>query len=355
VAQTTVESLEEQLGKSRQDQMRAASNAERLSAEIAVLTEKNTAAAKAAQGALHQAVQSAEKLKLSASRLQDQEDALRDSEQILKDRNAQFSLLLLKESIVRDRATATRTVQPRVGQTPLGLAFENAQLRPTFGFPAVLRRKRHAEWDAVTRSGLFDADWYLARNPDVAAARVPAFHHFMTHGIAEYRDPHPLFSSGWYRIQMQRYNELLDLPPLLHYLLIGRAKHLSPHPLFDPQYYLATYKDIAESGIDPLQHFLMHGAREWRNPHPLIWMQRLAEQPGFPAGSRNVLVDYLGDAGLFAASPHPLFDGGAYLAENPDVARAGVNPLLHYCVVGWRQGRTASWSHCGIWWSTNRI
>jgi hypothetical protein len=29
-------------------------------------------------------------------------------------------------------------------------------------------------------------------------------------------------------------------------------------------------------------------------------------------------------------NPHPLFDCNAYLAEHPDVAQRGVNPLLHY-------------------------
>ena len=28
--------------------------------------------------------------------------------------------------------------------------------------------------------------------------------------------------------------------------------------------------------------------------------------------------------------PHPLFDTDWYLQQNPDVAAAGMNPLLHY-------------------------
>ena len=37
--------------------------------------------------------------------------------------------------------------------------------------------------------------------------------------------------------------------------------------------------------------------------------------------------------------PHPLFDGGWYLARHPDAAAAGIAPLLHYVTVGAAEGR----------------
>jgi GT2 family glycosyltransferase/ubiquinone/menaquinone biosynthesis C-methylase UbiE len=342
-ARATVRSLEEELNKSRQDQMRAASDTERLSRALQTKADDLEREREAN-------VQLQQQLKQANSLIESQTSTLRDGEEALKEHNTQFLLLVLKQRVLREVAAAGRAVSPKIGQMPLGLAFSHGQLRPTLSSPAVPRRKRRSEWDAVAQSGLFDSEWYLAHNPDVANAGVPAFDHFMIHGIAEYRDPGPLFSSGWYSIQMQRHDLSLELPPLLHYLSIGRVRHLSPHPLFDPRYYLASYKDIAESGIDPLQHFLMHGAAEWRNPHPLVWMQRLAEQPELPAGSSNVLVAYLARPQSFAASPHPLFDGRDYLAKNPDVARAGVNPLLHYCTMGWRQARTPHGLFAGDWY-----
>jgi len=336
-ARATVDNLEEQLSKSRQDQERAAADAERLLGTLQTKAD-DLERAREANEQLQQQLNRAKSLTESQAR------ALRDGEEALKEHNAQFSLLALKQRLLSELAAETRTVMP------LGLTFAHGQLRPNFRSVAVPRSKRRSEWEAVAQSGLFDPEWYLARNPDVANAGAPAFDHFMNYGIAECRDPHPLFSSGWYSIQMLRHPSSLDLPPLLHYLSIGRAKHLSPHPLFDPQYYLASYKDIADSGVDPLQHFLMHGAREWRNPHPLIWMQRLAEQPELPAGSPNVLIAYLAEPQSFAASPHPLFDGHDYLAKNPDVAQAGVNPLLHYCTVGWRRAYAPHRVFAGDWY-----
>ena len=38
--------------------------------------------------------------------------------------------------------------------------------------------------------------------------------------------------------------------------------------LFDPEWYLATYKDIADVGIDPVVHYFVAGAAEGRLPGP---------------------------------------------------------------------------------------
>ena len=40
--------------------------------------------------------------------------------------------------------------------------------------------------------------------------------------------------------------------------------------------------------------------------------------------------------------PNPLFDTGFYLATNPDVDMAGVDPLLHYLLRGAALGRDPS-------------
>jgi chromosome segregation ATPase len=79
----------------------------------------------------------------------------------------------------------------------------------------------------VRASGLFDADWYLATYPDVAAAGIDPLAHYLEHGASEGRDPGPGFSS--------------------------RA-------------YLARYPDVAEAGLNPLVHYLEFGRIEGREP-----------------------------------------------------------------------------------------
>lgn len=74
---------------------------------------------------------------------------------------------------------------------------------------------------------------------------------------------------------------------------------------FDVEWYVKTYADVAESGMNPAEHYLLHGAQEGRNPGPL-------------------------------------FDGKAYLDRYPDVAECGNNPLLHYVKHGQSEGRQAA-------------
>ena len=41
----------------------------------------------------------------------------------------------------------------------------------------------------IVISSLFSADWYLARNPDVALAGLNPMQHYLRYGAAEGRDP----------------------------------------------------------------------------------------------------------------------------------------------------------------------
>src|SRR5882724_3134722 len=47
-------------------------------------------------------------------------------------------------------------------------------------------------------------------------------------------------------------------------------------------------------------------------------------------------------AGGKARNPNAYFDTNGYLAHNPEVAAAGVNPLDHYDQSGWKEGRDPS-------------
>lgn len=74
---------------------------------------------------------------------------------------------------------------------------------------------------------------------------------------------------------------------------------------FDIEWYLRTYSDVKESGINPAEHYLLFGATEARMP-----------------------------------SPH--FDTIWYLERYPDVKESGINPLLHFIKYGQSEGRVSS-------------
>lgn len=61
--------------------------------------------------------------------------------------------------------------------------------------------------------------------------------------------------------------------------------------------------------------------------------------PDFPRARFLAVRRYLKNPSMWRVSTHPLFDGAYYAAKNPDVAQAGVNPLLPYLVNGDREGR----------------
>nr|WP_067295818.1 hypothetical protein [Marinobacterium profundum] len=80
----------------------------------------------------------------------------------------------------------------------------------------------------IAKSGLFDADWYLAQHPDIAAERAFA------------------------------------KEPVRHYLKFGGFEGRNPGPDFDSAFYLRLYPDVRESGMNPLVHYLKFGKDEGR-------------------------------------------------------------------------------------------
>jgi hypothetical protein len=110
---------------------------------------------------------------------------------------------------------------------------------------------------------------------------------------------------------------------------------LRKSPLFDRYWYLATYSDIAECGIDPLLHFIRSGAAEGRRPNCCFdteWY--LSRHPELAAAGTNPLIHYIEHGEAAGLDPHPRFDTKAYLARNPDLPRRGIGPLEHYLQYG---------------------
>lgn len=167
--------------------------------------------------------------------------------------------------------------------------------------PGLRQRYRRLLVRLLKRTGLFDADYYLTSNADVAQQQIAPLHHYASYGDREGRQPMPLFCPSFYRSQIIG-SRLARVNALLHYCRVGRYRCLSPSPWFDLPFYLANNKDVARAGIDPLLHYLRWGGREGRSP---------SEQ----------------------------FDGNYYLRENPDVAASALNPLIHYLFYGRSEGR----------------
>src|SRR6185437_5894608 len=203
------------------------------------------------------------------------------------------------------------------------------------------RSKASLQWehDIIRKAKLFDAPWYLTRYPDVAEAGADPLRHYIRHGAAEGRDPHPLFDSQWYRTQAPDLAET-RLSPLAHYVTTGVAQGLDPHPLFDTGWYLAQNPDVAAAQVNPLAHFWKTGAARGLDPNPLFDMSWYLEQnPDVARSGDNALQHYITHGWKEGRDPSPDFNGNWYLAQNPDVTATATSPLQHYVRHGRTEGR----------------
>lgn len=156
-----------------------------------------------------------------------------------------FKLMVVPEALywyrispvrIRDRhidadAAQRRVLNAYLDNVPLAL-FEALQfahdrrLREHYQsrhWPAnVLLRKLAVKKDIriIKASGLFDADYYLKTNPDVASSGMDPLQHFIRHGAYEARKP-----NQW----------------------------------FDPANYIEDHPGIIAAGVDPLVHFIRSG------------------------------------------------------------------------------------------------
>jgi hypothetical protein len=217
---------------------------------------------------------------------------------------------------------------------------------------------------------LFAETWYLRRHPEVAAASVDPFTHYIEHGAAAGYDPHPLFCTSWY---LNRYPDVAAAGknPLVHYFENGGFEGRDPHPLFDTSWYLSRYPDVAAAGVNPLIDYVEHGVAEGRKPGPLfsdavnwetdidiaakaraqydrrfdrpdalfdeIWYLR--RYPEVATAGANPFTHYIEHGAAAGNDPHPMFCTSWYLNRYPDVAAARMNPLVHYFENGGFEGR----------------
>ena len=231
----------------------------------------------------------------------------------------------------------------------------------------------------VRKSGLFDDNWYLHQNTDLYLTTVDLLQHFMLYGYKEGRNPHPLFDIQYY---LTSYSDIetAQTNPLLHFIRYGWKEGRNPNSFFSVNYYLGSNPDVKQTGINPLFHFSEYGWKEGRNPSPLFETnfyiesnpdvkdnnvnplthfllfgiregrkprhsieENYPEKSILPTDSQNGLDNFFNynileeDKKIIEQSNY--FDRKYYLTKNPDILQAGIDPIIHFCNHGWREGR----------------
>jgi len=100
--------------------------------------------------------------------------------------------------------------------------------------------------------------------------------------------------------------------------------------LFDAPYYLSTYRDVLEAGVDPLDHYIAFGAGEGRNPNRVFDSHYYYRSHTSKSGPHtNPLAHYIRHGEAAGLKPAQSFDPIAHLIAHPSVAAAGLSPLWH--------------------------
>ncbi|GAB3343661.1 glycosyltransferase [Marilutibacter aestuarii] len=226
--------------------------------------------------------------------------------------------------------------------------------------------------ELVLTCGLFDADWYMARHPDLSSAKHAARHYLSRGGV---EDPGPAFSASAY---LSAHPDVAEagIDPLLHFVRYGRdegretrladpAAALRSAPglarggyheslvrvdgVFDEAFYLSTNADVAETGQDPIRHYLQHGATEGRNPNPFFDTIYYRDRHMGDGDALNPLVHYICSPSRANVDTSLRFDGAYYLARYPDVREYSGSPLGHFVSHGVMQGRVACFAAGDAW------
>lgn len=122
---------------------------------------------------------------------------------------------------------------------------------------------------------------------------------------------------------------------------LGSLKHIVPADivrderiivqsgLFDKEWYLITYPDVAEAGVDPIEHYDAHGWKEGRRPNFYFISEWYCERyPEVLTQGRNPLCDYVEQGEKMDTWPSPMFHTDWYRTRYQ--LSAEESPLLHY-------------------------
>lgn len=230
----------------------------------------------------------------------------------------------------------------------------------------------------------FSTVYYLVTNPDVAWTGRNPFEHWLAFGRREGRAARPTIAfEAWagdptaeggiaaYRADFDADHYLAANPevaesgldPFLHYMALGWIEGRSPSPRFSARAHIAAHPEVDEQRLHPFVHWVDSGRPDQSKDAQIAAEQsgpirpRPRPRPQPPRGrsvllrmadwgrrkARNLRLRFAG-AGFSkpSAELRDAFDADYYQQRYPDVRRSKIDPLLHYLGVGWKQGRDPS-------------
>jgi VCBS repeat-containing protein len=213
---------------------------------------------------------------------------------------------------------------------------------------------------------LFDEQYYLTMNPDVAAAvqngtLLSGYQHFAQTGILEGRNPSVLYNESFYLNANADVRNAVNTgvleSGLQHFLITGAQEPRSGSQFFNQEEYLSDNPDVDAAVQDGLlssgfQHYIVTGSNELRDPQLFLYNEQyyLTQNPDVKAFVDSGLIidgfQHFATNGQFEGrAPSILFNESSYLALNPDVEAEVDTGLVssgfsHYVQAGRFEGRS---------------
>jgi hypothetical protein len=193
-------------------------------------------------------------------------------------------------------------------------------------------------YKAIKKNNLMDIGYYLKNYGDVRKSGVDPILHYMYHGFKEGRKPNAIFDGNYY---LKTYLDVKNsnLNPLVHYSLYGLKEHretFNPKKLkkkVDLKYVNDKGNTLKTNSKQNSEYSLILNSGLFNNQ----WY--LKNNPDVAKAKINPLLHYIKYGSKENRNPNPYFDSKWYLKNNPDVAKAKINPLLHYIKYGISEGR----------------
>ena len=179
----------------------------------------------------------------------------------------------------------------------------------------------------------FDAEFYRRTYADVTGTDADLLRHFLRHGWKEGRDPTPDFSTLAYAAANADVARM-GLNPFVHFVGFGRSEgralgiEVMPEPVLEP----ALSPEDQQSPED------LQRDRDLVRPFFNAAYYR-ASNPDLTGSDDDLIDQFLTSGWTTGHNPSPLFSVQYYLDSYPDVAAAGMNPLIHFALNGRAEGR----------------
>ena len=211
----------------------------------------------------------------------------------------------------------------------------------------------------IADSYYFDAEWYYRQYPDVEDSGIDAAKHYFMFGWKESRNPGPYFDTDEY---LRAHPELLSygINPLIHFTVAQKDVDGQHDTSFNAESFAQRYADyikkrhgaenVAKDKVNPAASVENEVDRDYLLvDNSKLFNKKWYMKTYLKGQQTDPIRHYLSEGWQKGYNPSDKFDTKFYLSRYPDIARAGINPFLHYLRKGKNEGRQPKAPELSLW------